>query len=1338
MLARPSNATAMDMPDPTPAADPTPAVDSGPACPAVPAVASLRARLDDLLLRDADRLGRRLRDLEHGRTDGGRRGRGRRAEARTVEPASALAAIAAELDEAEARAASRAASVPALHFPEELPITARADEIVQAIRDHQVVVVAGETGSGKSTQLPKLCLAAGRGVRGMIGHTQPRRLAARTIAERVAEELGSEVGGTVGYQVRFTDRVGERTLVKVMTDGILLNETQRDRQLLRYDTIIVDEAHERSLNIDFLLGYLTRLLRQRPDLKVVITSATIDTERFAAHFGAPVVEVSGRTYPVEVRYRPYAEDRTDDRDQVQAICDAVEELQAEEPGDVLVFLSGEREIHDTADALRRLHLRDTEVLPLYARLPSADQHRIFQPHRGRRVVLATNVAETSITVPGIRAVVDAGTARISRYSRRLKVQRLPIEPVSQASANQRAGRCGRLGPGVCIRLYSEEDFERRPEFTEPEILRTNLASVVLQMAALGLGDVASFPFVDPPDSRAVKDGVDLLEELGAFAPPTADARNRLTPLGRRLAQLPLDPRLGRMVLEAERNACVREVIVIAAALSIQDPRERPAELAGTADELHRRFRVEGSDFLSYVALWDHLRQQQKELSGNQFRKLCRAELLNYLRVREWQDVVSQLRHVTADLGLRRNEAPADPDAVHRSLLAGLLSHVGLRDGASREYLGARQARFLLQPGSALASKPPTWVMVGELVETSRLFGRVAARVQPEWCEDVGAHVVKRSYSEPRWDARKAMVVATERVTLYGLPVVTGRTVGYARVDPAGARDLFIWHALVEGDWETHHRFVDENRRRVAEVEALEARVRRRDLLVGEQAIFDFFDERVDPDVVSGRHFDRWWTQVQREQPDRLTFPLSFLLDQAAGPVDPSGFPDTWQQGDVRLALTYEFDPASPTDGVTVHVPLLAIERVDAAGFDWHVPGHRPELVAALLRTIPKQLRRHVVPAAEHAAAFLTSASPAGGSLLDQLARSVGRAAGTPVSAAEFDLDRLPPWLRLTFVVEGDDRRPLAAGKDLDELRHRLGGRLRTAIARAAPVAERTGMRSWELGELPRSVEVLRGGQVATGYPALVDEGETVGVRILAKEADQARLMRRGTRKLLLLTIASPRKQLERLVGNDVKLAIARMGLGPAGELVDDCVTAAVDDLLERHGGPAWDPDGFAALREAVRGDLTDVATPLVRLAGRAVVRAAAVRATLDRPVVPALAAAHDDEEAHLGRLVGRGFVTHAGARRLPHVVRYLEAVERRLEKLASEPGRDRDRMVQVQRLEAELARLEAGLPPDRRAEAAEVWWMIEELRVSLFAQSLGTAGPVSEQRVRRALAALTP
>jgi ATP-dependent helicase HrpA len=1281
-----------------------------------PSPADLAARLPGLTVRDERDLRRRL--------DRARRQQG----------GEAWDALVADVAAAEARIEQRRAAVPAPTYPEGLPVVGRRHDLVTAIRDHQVVIVAGETGSGKSTQLPKLCLEAGRGVRGLVGHTQPRRLAARTVAERVAEELGGRVGDVVGYTVRFTDRVGDRTLVKVMTDGILLAEIQRDRLLTRYDTLIVDEAHERSLNIDFILGYLKQLLPRRPDLKVVVTSATIDTERFSAHFdGAPVVEVSGRSYPVEVRYRPVGEDPDDDRDQTQAICDAVEELGREGSGDVLVFLSGEREIRDTADALARMRLPDTEFLPLYARLSAAEQHRVFAPHRGRRVVLATNVAETSLTVPGIRSVVDPGTARISRYSRRTKVQRLPIEAVSQASANQRAGRCGRVAPGTCIRLYSQDDFEARPEFTEPEVLRTNLASVILQMTAIGLGDVAAFPFLEAPDARAVRDGVALLEELGALEPGGDDDRRRLTPVGRRLAQLPLDPRLGRMVLEADRNGCVAEVMVIAAALSIQDPRERPTGQEQAAAALHARFTGAGSDFLSYLELWRHLREKQQELSSNQFRRLCKGEHIHHLRVREWQDIHAQLRLVVRSIGIRAGDSPATPDQVHSALLAGLLSQVGLREGDRNDFAGARQARFALAPGSELAKRPPRWVMVAELVETNRLWGRVAAPVRPEWAERLGAHLVKRSHGEPWWDERRGAAMVHERVTLYGVPLVTARRVPFARVDPDGARDLFLQRALVEGEWETHHAFFAHNQKLREEVRELEDRVRRRDLAVDDATLFDLYDRRVGAEVVSARTFDRWWDRERRRAPDLLTFTLDDLLDPAAGEVAGEAYPEVWRQDDLALPLSYEHDPTSELDGVTVDVPLPLLGAVRSEGFDWQVPGLREELVTALLRSLPKAVRRRFSPAGEHARAFLAHAGPDDGPLLEVLEGALARATGEPVPPGSWRLDRVPDHLRMTFRVVSARGTPLAWSKDLDALRAHLEQRLRSTVADATASIERAGLTSWTVGTIPRAVEVEAAGHRLTVHPALADEGAAAALRTFPSPGEADRAMWGGTRRLLLLTVGSPLGEVRRRLRNEPTLALASSPYATAAEVLDDAVTCALDRLIADAGGPAWDEEGWGALERAVREALPGATLAVAVLAGRILAAAAGITRRVDALPAAALQPALVDVSTQVARLVHPGFLAATGARRLPDVVRYLRAADRRLDKLPADPRRDAAHQRRVEEVERAVERLRTARPD---VDASGVRWMVEELRVSLFAQSLGTPGPVSEARILAEIARL--
>lgn len=1306
-----------------------------PTSPATETLADLRARLPELMLRDERRLARRL--------DGVRKVRD--GEARTA----ALADIAHEVDAAERRVERRKATVPAVRYPQELPVSQRRDEIAAAIRDHQVVIVAGETGSGKTTQLPKICLELGRGIRGAIGHTQPRRLAARTVAERVAEELHTELGRAVGYQVRFTAKAGDDTLVKLMTDGILLAEIGQDRLLRRYDTLIIDEAHERSLNIDFILGYLKQLLPKRPDLKVVITSATIDPERFAQHFDdAPIIEVSGRTYPVEVRYRPL-EPETDEgggepRDQIQAIVDACDELALEAPGDVLVFLSGEREIRDTADALRKRYAAapqgTLEVLPLYARLSAAEQHRVFQPHTGRRIVLATNVAETSLTVPGIRYVVDPGTARISRYSNRTKVQRLPIEPVSQASARQRAGRCGRLSDGICVRLYSEDDFEARPAFTEPEILRTNLASVILQMTALGLGDVAAFPFLDPPDRRSVADGVNLLVELGALDPAARDPKERLTTVGRSLSQLPIDPRLARMILEANRNGCVREVLVIAAALSIQDPRERPTDQRDVADAFHARFADPTSDFLAFLNLWRYVKEQQQELSSSAFRRLCRTEHLNYLRVREWQDLESQLRQLIKPLGVTLNTPDGAPEHIHQSLLSGLLSHIGVKDESINEYQGARGAKFAVFPGSGLFKKPPRWVMSAELVETSRLWARVNARIDPAWAEPLAEHLVKRTYSEPHWERKAGAVMGFEKVMLYGVVIVPRRKVTYARVDPELSRELFIRHALVEGDWSTHHRFFHENRELLEDVEELEHRARRRDIVVDDETLFEFYDQRIPADVVSGRHFDSWWKKARHERPDLLTFSTDLLTTDAAGAVTQADYPDSWPGDDLGLRLTYQFEPGSSADGVTVHVPIEVLNQVEPDGFDWQVPGLRPELVTALIKALPKQLRRSFVPAPDTAREALAQLppSPSGQPFTAALARVLHRLRAVPVTADDFDLSKVPDHLRMTFRVLDEKGKPAGEGKDLDALKVRLKQQLRQTMAAAASSIERTGLTAWPGGELPRTFEQRRSGHVVTGYPALVDEGATVALKVLPTPADQARAMRTGNRRLLLLAVPSPTSFVQRHLTNRSKLVLSQNPDGSVAALLDDVAAASVDWLVGEAGGPAWDETAFEALRSRVRQDLIETVFEVVADVEKVLDVAHRVTAALKSTTSLALTASLVDARDHLARLMPPGFVTSTGRARLPDLLRYLKAIERRLEKLPTSPQRDHQHMETVRRVTDEYEAALAALPPGHgpTPEHDAVRRMIEELRVSLFAQELGTAQPVSEKRLLKAIDAL--
>jgi ATP-dependent helicase HrpA len=1322
--------------------NPSPTV-SAPSDP--PSDRELRERLSQLTLADEHRLRRRL--------DGLRKTRDPQARTRQLER------TAADVAAAEARIARRRASVPVVSYPEELPVSARRDDIAAALRDNQVVVVAGETGSGKTTQLPKIALELGRGVRGRIGHTQPRRIAARSVAERIAEELDSPLGEAVGFTMRFSDQVGDSTVVKLMTDGVLLAEIARDRLLRQYDTIILDEAHERSLNIDFLLGYLAQLLPRRPDLKLVITSATIDVERVAAHFsGAPVIEVTGRTYPVEVRYRPVVDpdqpDADPDRDQVTAVLDAVDELVAEGPGDILVFLAGEREIRDTQDALAERALPNTEIVPLYSRLSAADQHKVFAPHSGRRVVLATNVAETSLTVPGIRYVIDPGTARISRYSHRTKVQRLPIEAVSQASARQRSGRCGRLGPGIAIRLYTEADFDGRPEFTDPEILRTNLASVLLRMADLDLGDVADFPFVDPPDRRAVADGLALLEELHAL-----DGHGKLTGTGRALAALPLDPRMGRMVVEADKRGVLDEVLVIAAGLTIQDPRERPSEHQQAADQLHARFADENSDFLALLNLWRYLGEQQEALSGNQFRRTVKREFLHYLRIREWQDLHGQLRGTARRLGMTLGEPAAEPDerGIHTALLAGLLSHVGMqaelgqgrRGGQeaqrdkrpSREYLGTRNTRFVIAPGTPLAKKPPRWVVAAELVETSRLFARTVARIDPEAVEKLADHLVKRQYSEPRWDAKRGSVVATERVTLYGLPLVVGRRVQYGSIDPVVSRELFIRHALVEGEWTTHHRFWADNQRAIEQVAALEERARRRDIRVDEETLVELYDARIPADVVSTRHFDRWWKSARRDQPDLLTFTPEMLTSPAAaGEVRAEDYPDEvhLSQG-LTLPLSYAFAPGAAEDGVTVDVPLAVLDGVAAqtsgASLAFTVPGLREELVTALLRTLPKQLRRGLVPIPDRVREVLPHIEP-GEALLPALERELRRATAVTIPPDAWAPAQVPDHLRATFRVLDDQQRPLATGKDLAALKAQVAPKARASLARAASDLERTGLTSWDIGTLPRTVEVQRGAHLVTAYPALVDECETVGVRVVATEAEAERLMRRGVRRLLVLAAGSPVKQVVKTLSPRTRLALQFNPDGEIPDLVADAVDAAADELIAAAGGLPRDEAAFTALVATAKGELHRLTTEAVQKVEEVLTQAREVAVAIGAaPARHVPEAAVADLRRQMTGLLHRGFVAEAGRRRLPDLVRYLRAMAYRLEKLPANAARDKLAMRQVAAVTAEYEQLRAQVPATGAPDdpVARVRWMIEELRVGLFAQGIGTPRPVSEQRVYKAI-----
>ncbi|EII3001592.1 ATP-dependent RNA helicase HrpA [Vibrio cholerae] len=1235
----------------------------------------------------------------------------------------------------------RKQQMPKIEYPALLPVSQKRDDIAQAIAHHQVVIVAGETGSGKTTQLPKICAELGRGKYGLIGHTQPRRLAARSVANRIAEEMETELGGFVGYKVRFTDQISDQTQIKLMTDGILLAEIQNDRFLNQYDTIIIDEAHERSLNIDFILGYLKQLLPRRPDLKVIITSATIDPERFSKHFSnAPIIEVSGRTYPVEVRYRPLTgdDDSESDRDQLEGIFQAVDELCDEGLGDILIFMNGEREIRDTADALSKRNLRDTEIVPLYARLSAGEQNKIFQPHAGRRIVLATNVAETSLTVPGIKYVIDPGTARISRYSYRTKVQRLPIEPISQASANQRKGRCGRTEEGICIRLYSEEDFLSRPEFTDPEILRTNLASVILQMTALGLGDIEAFPFVEAPDKRNIQDGVRLLEELGAINDQIKDPKKRLTESGKQLARLPIDPRLARMVLEASKLGCLKEVMIITSALSIQDPRERPSDKQQSADDKHRRFNHEDSDFLTLVNLWHYIGQQQKALTSNQFRRQCKLDYLNYLRVREWQDVYTQLHQSTREMGFKLNDEPGSYHAVHSAILVGLLSHIGMKDQEKNEYHGARNARFNIFPASGLFKKQPKWVMSAELVETSKLWARVVAKIEPDWIEPLAKHLIKRSYSEPHWSKKNAAVMAYEKVMLYGIPIVPKRLVNYGTVDPVLSREIFIRSALVEGDWETKHAFFKQNRALLAEVEELEHKSRRRDILVDDEELFQFYDQRVGTEVVSSRHFDAWWKTASRKTPDLLSFEKEMLFKGDASHITDLDYPNFWHQGNLKLKLSYQFEPGENSDGVTVHIPLPILNQVEPHGFDWQIPGLRHELVVSLIKSLPKTLRKNFVPAPNYADAFLARVTAFEMPLLDAMEKELRRMTGVTVLREDWKLDQLPAHLKITYRAVDHRNRKLNESCDLHELKESLKEKVQETLSQVADDdIEQRDLHTWSFGELPKVYQQKRGGFEVRAYPALVDKKDSVEIKLFETEQEQLSAMRAGQRRLILLNVPSPIKYLHANLPNKSKLGLYFNPYGKVLDLIDDCIACGVDKLIEERGGMVWEPQSFEALKEHVRAELGDTVVEIAKQVETILTTAYNINKRLKGKVDFTMAFALSDVKAQIEGLIFSGFATECGWKRLPDILRYMRAIERRMEKLPVDPNKDRLHMLKIESVANKYKELLNKIPkgmaiPDN---VREIRWMLEELRVSYFAQQLGTPYPVSDKRIINAIEA---
>ena len=1253
----------------------------------------------------------------------------------------ALQEIGAEIHAAAELVALTDAAVPAITYPDALPVTDRKDDIAAAIRDNQVVIIAGETGSGKTTQIPKICLDLGRGRRGFIGHTQPRRIAARTVAERIASELDQKIGESVGYAIRFDDRVSETTAVKLMTDGILLAEMQRDRFLNKYDTIIIDEAHERSLNIDFLLGYLKRLLPKRPDLKVIITSATIDPESFAAHFAdadgnpAPIIEVSGRTYPVEIRYRPLefeAGGKVVDQDPLDGLIEAIEELMREGDGDILCFFPGERDIRDAMEAIEGKKWRNVEVTPLFGRLSNQEQHRVFSEHRGRRIVLATNIAETSLTVPGIRYVVDTGTARISRYSTRTKVQRLPIEPISQASANQRSGRCGRVADGIAIRLYSEQDFESRPEFTDPEILRTNLASVILQMVSLKLGDIEQFPFIQPPEHKAIRDGLTLLHELGALH--DKQDKPSLTTIGRDVARIPLDPRMARMLIEANTNGCLDDVMVIVAAMTIQDVRERPLDFQAQADQAHARFKDKTSDFLSMLKLWDYIKQTRNEQSGNKFRKRMKQEFLHYMRIREWFDLVRQLKDVAKQLGWTYQEGTERrSDDIHTSLLSGLLSNIGARDGNSKEFQGARNTRFLVFPGSALAKKPPEFLMAAELVETSRLWARDVAAIDPAWVENLGADLLKHNYSEPTWSRKRAAAIAHQKSTLYGVPIVADRTVPYHRVDPSAARDMFIRNALIAGDWNTHHAFFKANAQALDDAAAYEEKARRRGLIVDEDTLFDFYDQRIPAKVTTGRHFDSWWKKERRHTPDLLDFDPAKLIDDSHDVTEES-FPDHWRKGSIDYELTYKFEPGDPLDGVTVMVPIPMLAGLDTEGFDWLVPGLRLELVTELIRSLPKALRRTVVPAPEFAERAIDRLIPYEGPITQQLADVLRELGGQGINATDFQASKLPAHLRMNYGAIDKRGKIVDSDRDLAVLIRRQAGHIKSSVSRVSRTAESTAVSEWTddtLGAIDDTVTTTVDGHEVTAYPALVATKDGVELKVHPTKAAADAAMVTTTLTLLMREISVNPPQMVKGLPLQQRVAVDSYPHGGADGLVNDARVAAIRDLMLEAGGPVRTPTAFQKLKDTVKPQVSGRVRQAVVAIAPGLAEYSNLRAELAHWDGPAI----DDMREQLDFLLPRNAITVHGMAHLRHLPRYIQAMRIRLEDMNLDPDRDADRQAEIDNAKAYLSNRLRNLPAGREKtrEVKDVRWMIEELRVSLFAQRLGTAHAVSLRRIQKAV-----
>jgi len=1357
---------------------------------ATPAIDTLLKNLDQALFADRHRLRRQLHEL-----------RKQPDEARLAQWLERFQASAAKVE-------ARRQSVPRIRYDDSLPIAAKRDEIKAALEKHQVLVIAGETGSGKTTQLPKICLEIGRGVHGLIGHTQPRRLAARSVATRVAEEIGTPLGELVGYQVRFEDQSKDSSLIKLMTAGILLAETQHYRFLERYDTIIVDEAHERSLNIDFLLGFLKTLLPRRPDLKVIITSATIDLERFSEHFdGAPIVEVSGRTYPVETWYRPLAAEIDEDGNRVeddltvdQGILAALDEIAAHErsvgqrPGDVLVFLPGEREIRDAAEVLRKANLKFTEVLPLYARLTPAEQQKIFQPRPGRKIVLATNVAETSLTVPGIRYVIDSGTARISRYSYRAKVQRLPIEAVSQASANQRKGRCGRVEPGICIRLYSEEDFLGRPEFTDPEILRTNLAAVILQMLHLRLGDIQDFPFIEPPDGKAISDGFNLLQELSAV-----NRENQLTPMGRQLARLPIDPRLGRMLLEAAQQGSLAEVLIVASALSVQDVRERPADRQQAADQAHAQWKDPDSDFAALINLWRGFEEQRQALGSNALRSWCRKNFLNYLRLREWRDAHRQLTLIVRELKLgsgRSAEGSGQPQhaakarrvedgaasstrpagatsqpaptkdnkvnvilrqqaeaseaaqkakgyaAVHKAILAGLLSQIGNKTEEG-DFLGARQRRFWVHPSSVIGRKKPNWLMAAELVETTKLFARMVAKIEPDWIEPLAGHLVKKNHFEPHWEKKRGQVVAYEQVTLYGLIVVGRRPLHYGPIDPPAARELFIREGLVRGEISSRARALTANRELLERMDELEAKARRRDILADEETLFGYYDARLPADIYQTASFENWYKRESQKDPQLLIMREEDVLAREAREVTAAQYPDHLRIGELQLPLEYHFEPNHPRDGVTLRVPAPLLPQLRRERLDWLVPGLIEAKAIALVRGLPKAIRKNFVPVPDFVGAALAKISFGEGALPEALGRELTRMTGArvPDEAWAEAAAGLENHLKMNIEVVDARGKFLGEGRDLAELTARFAEASQAALAPPQQKAEQKPVEAKGFAQVAEKAQAKMAGLSMTVYPALVEEAGVVKEGRFPTQAEAEWQHRRALQRLLLQQLAEPAKYLRNKLPGLTELGLLYRDMGKVDALVEDILLASLDScILDGEAQLPRDGAALASLAERKRGDWTAHAERLARLTLEILKHWHGLQKRFKGKIDLAQAVALNDIKAQLGNLVYPGFVRETPAEWLKEYPRYLKAIEQRFEKIGAQLQRDRVWSGELGGYwEQYQARLNKHQQEGKRDPQLALYrWMLEEYRVSLWAQQLGTKVPVSDKRLNKQWSQVEP